>query len=446
MKKTLKMRKMKNKKVLIISYYWPPSGGIGVHRCLKFAKYLRDYGWEPVVYAPRNAAYPYFDESNFKDIPEGITILKKPIVEPFNLFKKLSGRKKTDSANPVYVRDKKRGLIDKLAIWLRGNLFIPDARALWIKPSVRFLKKYIKDNPVDAILTDGPPHTNTVIGCRLSQATSIPWLADFQDPWTQVDYYSMLKIGKRADKKHRKLEQETFRTAAKITIASPTWAKDLESIGAENVDPLFWGYDDDDFPETLPPPDDTFSIIHAGQLGYDRRPDTLIRLMGKLKKENPDFGRLLRIKFAGTVDYAIEAMINDAGLKENYEAPGNIPRPDALDMTLKAQMLLLPLNIARNAKGRIPGKLFENLRAQKPILCLGPADSDVAKIIAETKAGTTCGYDDEACLRKFILNRFELFKQGKNQIRTGSIDKYSVKNQVKKLAGFLNDISGLDRG
>ncbi len=432
---------MNKKKVLIISYYWPPSGGIGVHRCLKFAKYLRDFGWEPVVYAPQNATYPYVDESNVKDIPEGITILKKPIREPFNLFKKLSGRKKNDSANPVYVRDKKHGLIDKLAIWIRGNWFIPDARALWIRPSVRFLKKYLKKHPVDAILTDGPPHTNTVIGCKLSQATGIPWLADFQDPWTQVDYYNMLKIGKRADKKHHKLEQETFRTASKITIASPTWAKDMEAIGAKNVDTVFWGYDEDDFPDQFPPPDDTFSIVHAGLLGYDRRPDTLIKLLGKLKNENQEFGRLLKIKFAGNVDYAITTMIKNAGLNENYETLGNIPRPQALDMTLRAQMLLLPLNIAKNVKGRIPGKLFENLRAQKPILCLGPADSDVAKIISEAKAGTTCAYDDEACLREFILKRFDLFTHGKNQIKTGNIEKYSVRNQVKKLAGFLNQIA-----
>jgi glycosyltransferase involved in cell wall biosynthesis len=437
----MKKRKMNKKKVLIISYYWPPSGGIGVHRCLKFAKYLRDFGWEPIVYAPKNAAYPYFDETNFKDIPEDITILKKPIIEPFNLFKKLSGRKKSDSANPVYVRDKRRGWIDELSIWIRGNLFIPDARALWIGPSVRFLKKYVQHNPVDAILTDGPPHTNTVIGCKLAKATGIPWLADFQDPWTQVDYYNMLKIGKKADKKHRRMEQESLRTAAKITIASPTWAKDMESIGADNVDPLFWGYDDDDFPEEFPSLDDVFSIVHAGQLGYDRRPDTLIKLLGKLKNEHPEFGRLLRIKFAGTVDYAITSMIKDAGLENNYEAPGNIPRPAALNMTLSAHMLLLPLNIANNAKGRIPGKLFENLRACRPILCLGPSNSDVAKIIAETNAGTSCGYDDENCLKSFILERFELFTKGENQISQGNIEKYSVRNQVKKLAGFLDNIT-----
>jgi glycosyltransferase involved in cell wall biosynthesis len=433
---------MKKKRVLIISYYWPPSGGVGVNRCLKFAKYLPEFDWEPIVYAPSNASYPYIDETNFKHIPEGITILKQPIKEPFELFKKLSGRKKNDSANPVYVRDRKRSFVDEFAIWIRGNFFIPDARSLWIKPSVRYLKKYLAENPVDAILTDGPPHTNTVIGCRVSQATGTPWLADFQDPWTQVDYYSMLRIGKRADKKHHALEQACFQTAKKITIASPTWANDLESIGAANVDPIYWGYDDDDFPENPPPADDTFSIVHAGQLGYDRRPDSFLKMLGELKKENPEFGKLLRLKFAGTVDYAIEAMIKGNGLLENYFAPGNISRPEAIDLTLKAQLLLLPLNIADNAKGRIPGKLFENLRASKPILVLGPTDSDVSKIVHDANAGITCTYDDAESQKAFILDRFDKFKQGKNTIDLGNIKAYSVKNQVKRLSEFLNEISG----
>ncbi len=428
------------KKVLIISYYWPPSGGIGVHRCLKFAKYLQEFGWEPVVYAPLDAQYPYFDETNFQHVPENITVLRRKIFEPFDIFKKISGRKKTDQANPVYVRDRKLSKVDKLSIWIRGNFFIPDARCFWVKPSIRFLKKYLKENPVDAIFTDGPPHTNTLIGCRLSQITGIPWLMDFQDPWTQVDYYGMLKIGKRADKIHHRLEQESLATAKKTTIVSPTWKKDLESIGAKNVDVIVWGYDEDDFRHPAPSIDDDFSIIHAGQLGFDRRPDTFIRLLGDLKKEMPDFGEKLKLKFAGTVDYAIVEMIKNAGLEENYLPLGNISRPAAIELTEKAHVLLLPLNIADNAKGRIPGKLFENMRAKRPILCLGPTDSDVAGIITETNTGKAFGYDNYEGIKKYLLEIFEQYKSGTNTVDAKELVKYTVKNQTRLLAGFLDGI------
>lgn len=429
------------KKVLIISYYWPPSGGIGVHRCLKFTKYLQEFGWEPVVYAPLDAQYAYLDETNFQHIPENVTVLRRKIFEPFNLFKKISGRKKTDSANPVYVRDRKLKKIDKLAIWIRGNLFIPDARCFWIKPSVRYLKKHLKENPVDAIFTDGPPHTNTEIGRRLSEETGIPWLMDFQDPWTQVDYYEMLKIGKRADKKHHKLEKKAFEVAKKTTIVSPTWKKDLESIGAKNVDVIVWGYDEDDFKNENFEQDKEFSFIHAGQLGFDRRPDTLIKLFGDLKKENAEFGKLLKLKFAGTVDYAIVEMIKNAGLEDNYMPLGNIPRPSAIELTLKAQVLLLPLNIADNAKGRIPGKLFENMRAKRPILCLGPTDSDVSKIITKTNTGKAFEYDDYKGLKTYILDLFEKFKNNTNSVEAKDLEQYTNKNLTKILAGYLNEIA-----
>ncbi len=428
------------KKVLIITYYWPPSGGIGVHRCLKFAKYLQQFGWEPVIYAPKNAQYPYFDNTNFEHIPENITILKTKIFEPFDIFKKISGRKKTDSANPVYVRDRKQSLIDKIAIWIRGNFFIPDARKFWIKPSLRFLKKYLKENPVDAIFTDGPPHTNTVIGMKLSKATGIPWLMDFQDPWTQVDYYEMLKIGKFANKIHHKLEQEAFKTAKKTTIVSPTWKKDLEKIGGKNVDVIYWGYDENDFKIKINSFDNEFSIIHAGQLGYDRLPTTFIKVLSDLKKENTQFGKALKIKFAGIVDYSIKEMIIKAGLEENYQALGNISRPQAIELTQKAQLLFLPLNIANNAKGRIPGKLFENLRANRPILCLGPQNSDVSKIIQNSNAGKSFEYDDYEKIKTYLLEIFEKYLKNSNFGTATKIESYSVENQTKILAKYLNEI------
>ncbi len=428
------------KKVLIITYYWPPSGGIGVLRCLKFAKYLRKFGWEPIIYAPLNAQYPYLDETNFKDIPENITIIKQPIREPFSAFKKISGRKKDESVNPVYARGKRVGLIDDLAIWIRGNFFIPDARSLWIKPSVKYLSKYLKENPVDAILTDGPPHTNTVIGCRLSKELNIPWLADFQDPWTQVDYYKMFKISKWADKKHKRLEQETFKTAKKITIASPTWAKDLESIGAKDVSTIFWGYDEEDFSEQAPELDKEFSIVHAGLLGYDRKPDTLFKVLKDLKEDISGFGDNLRLKFAGIVDFSVKEEMSKNGLIENFIELGNILRPKALDLTLKSQLLLLPLNIADNAKGRIPGKLFENLRSNRPILCLGPKGSDVEKIITSVSAGVSIEYDDYNSLKKFIDEKYHIFINNSSNQTNKDISEYSVKNQVEKISIYLNSI------
>lgn len=430
-----------NKKVLIITYYWPPSGAIGVHRCLKFAKYLKKYGWEPVIYTAKNAQYPYLDDSNFKHIPEGITILRRKILEPFNLFKFISGRKKEAVlTNPVQVRDKKQKFIDKLSIWIRGNFFIPDARFLWIKPSVRFLSKYLSENKIDVILSDGPPHTNTAIACKTSQKFNIPWLADFQDPWTQVDYYKEFMLTKFADRRHRRMEQEAFKTAKKMTIASPTWKKDLESIGAKNVNVIFWGYDEDDFENLHADKKDKFIISHAGLFGHDRNPRELFKAIKDIKSENKVFAEKLQIKLAGPVDYSVKQEITKAGLDENTEYLGSIPRNDALQLTLDSSLLLIPLNKADNVMGRIPGKLFEQMRSKVNILCLGPKGSDVENILKETKTGQNFEYSDYEGMKKYILNLFQYFIENKPYPESKSIEVYSVENQVKKVAGYLNEI------
>ncbi len=434
--------KKQNKKVLIITYYWPPSGAIGVHRCLKFAKYLKKNGWEPIIYTAKNAQYPYLDQSNFKHIPEGITVLKRKILEPFNLFKFFSGRtKEAVLTNPVHVRDKKQKFVDKLSIWIRGNLFIPDARSLWINPSVRFLSKYLSENKVDTIISNGPPHTNTVIACKISKKHNIPWLADFQDPWTQIDYHKEFMLTKYAERKHKRMEQEAFKTAKKMTIASPTWKSDIESIGAKNVDVIFWGYDEDDFSNLQYKNPQSFVISHAGLFGHDRNTTELFNALKDIKSENKFFAEKLRIKLAGPIDYSVKQSITNAGLDENIEYLGSIPRNDALKLTLESSILLLPLNKADNAMGRIPGKLFEQMRSGNPILCFGPKGSDVEYIITKTNTGNSFEYFDYTGLKTYILQTFDSFQKNKKHLNSNNIEEYLVENQVKKLAIYLEEIS-----
>jgi len=427
------------KKVLIISYYWPPAGGVGVLRNLKFVKYLRNFGWEPIVYAPENADYPQEDLNNFNDIPDGVETIRYPIIEPFSLFRKFTGRKDSNKSNPVYVRKNNAGWLDDLAIWIRGNFFIPDARFLWIKPSVKYLSKYLQEHKIDAILTDGPPHTNTVIGQNLSEKFNIPWLADFQDPWTQVDYYKMMKIRGRADRKHRKLEQDTFKTAKKITIASPTWAGELEEIGAKDVDVIYYGYDEADFEKlSVESNPNEFVISHAGVLGIDRQPDVLLKVLSDLCQEIPEFKQKLKIKLAGAVDFSIVEMIKKNGLADNFLELGNILRVDALKLMLSSDVLLLPVNKADNAKGRLPGKIYEYLRAKKPILSLGIKGSDVEQILTETQTGFNFEYDDHQAIKSYILS---IFKQDlKINPDSNKIEQFSSENQTRQIADYLNKI------
>jgi hypothetical protein len=435
------VNKVELKRVLIITYHWPPSGGITVLRCLKIAKYLRDFGWEPIIFTAENAAYQYLDFTNDKDIPEGLEIHKVPITEPINAFKFFSGRKKDAPLQNITANSsRKKTIIDKLGMWVRGNFFIPDARFMWIKPSVAYLSDYLKNNPVDAIFTDGPPHTNTVIGMRLSQRFGIPWIADFQDPWTQVDYYADLYIGKRADKKHKALEQEVFHTAKKITIASPTWKADLESIGAKNVDVLYYGYDEADFVGFQPVKNEVFTIVHAGLLGSDRNPIGFFESLGKLIEQHPDLAAKVQIQLAGEVDYSVRKTIEENGLARVTKYVGMISRQEVLKLYEASSLLLLPINKASNAKGRIPGKLFELLRTGKPIVVFGQEDGDVKHLVEEKRHGSSFEYMDNTSigvyLEKVLMNNeFENFDPSL------SVEEFSNRRLTEKVAHLLNEIA-----
>lgn len=433
----------KRKKVLVITYFWPPSGGIGVLRNLKFVKYLRDFGWEPIVYTVENPSYPFLDLNNEKEVPEGVQVLKGRIWEPMSLFKKISGRKKNDPLQNITVTtSSKKTVIDKFGIWVRGNFFIPDARAGWIKPSVKVLSEFLKENKIDAILTDGPPHTNTVIGMHLSQKFNIPWLADFQDPWTQVDYYQLMPIGKRADAKHRALEQEVFKTAKKITIASPSWKRDLEQIGAKNVDVIYYGYDEADFKSFEKKKTNYFKIFHAGLLGDDRNLSCFFEVISELILENPELKNILRIEFAGEVDFSNKEAVSNNDLEEITTFHGMISRKDVITHYESSSLLLLPVNRSENAQGRIPGKLFECMRSFVPILVFGPINGDVKNIVESKKLGISVEYSiNKEQQKRYVLYLIDRFLQNIPLLEENDISEYSNFELTKKIASYLDVIA-----
>ena len=434
------------KKVLIISYYWPPAGGISPLRCLKIAKYLRDFGWEPIVYTPLNADYAIIDNDYFKDVPENIKHIQGSIWEPFKLFKLLSGKKKDDKLNNVFhVRDRSQNVIDKLGKWIRANFFIPDARSMWIKPSVKLLSTFIKKNKIDAIFTDGPPHTNTMIGMKLKKQFGIPWLSDYQDPWTQVDYYQLLKLMPFADRKHKKLEKECLSFADALTIASDTWALDLGNIANKKVETIYYGYDESDFEELTSRLDHNFTIFHGGLLGFDRFPESVFIAVQELINEGVIDNQDLQFVFAGQVDYSIKSFLESSSLNNNVIYLGTIKRNQILQKLLNTQIILLPINKAENAKGRIPGKLFECLRAKRPILCLGTNDADTSKIVEDSKSGKSFNYHDKNGIKEFLKERYNLFKSGKNYVETSQIEQYTNRLQTKKIAQILDEIVKADK-
>ena len=242
------------KKVLIITYYWPPGGGAGVQRWLKFVKYLSHYGWQPVVYTPENGEMPVDDNSLQKDIPPGTRVIRRKIWEPYSLYKLFIGAGTGEKINTGFLTERKKpGLAERISVWLRGNIFIPDARRFWIKPSVNFLEGYLKKEPVDVIVSTGPPHSMHLIARKISKKRNIPWIADFRDPWTNIDYYQDLMLTGYADRKHHKLEHQVVTHADRVVVVGNTMKEEFEAAYNRKIDVITNGYDSEDVNQASQP-------------------------------------------------------------------------------------------------------------------------------------------------------------------------------------------------
>jgi len=430
------------KKVLIISYYWPPSGGAGVQRWLKFAKYLGNFDWEPIVYTPENPESPETDESLFSDIPENITILKNRIWEPYLAYKKFMGRGSEDKIQSAFLNEKKtHPFTENISVWIRGNIFIPDARKFWIKPSVRFLKKYLDKNPVDLMISTGPPHSMHLICQSVASECNLPWIADFRDPWTNIDFYSTLKLTKWADQKHHRLEREVLKNASAVITVSKSMAEEFNNICKRDYNVITNGFDAEDiYPSTNIVPDKKFSIAHIGSLVGSRNPLVLWEALKGILDQDNGFRDDLMIKLVGKVDYSVNNSIEQFGLSGYIEKIDYMPHTEVVKMQQQSQVLLLLINNTPNAKSILTGKFFEYLAAQRPIICIGPPDGDAAVILKETNSGLIADFHDVQRMKENIMTYYDQYKAGKLVSESTDIEKYSRKELTISLTELMNRV------
>lgn len=419
------------KRALIITYYWPPAGGPGVQRWLKFVKYFREFDVEPIVYAPENPNYPLVDEKFASEIPSDIEILKQPINEPYR-FAKLFSKKKTKQISSGIISKKKISAMEKLMLYVRGNFFIPDARVGWVNPSVKFLSKYIAEKPVDVLITTGPPHSLHLIALQLQKELKVKWIADFRDPWTTIHYHKSLRLNKASARKHKALEASVLKSADIITVTSPTTKKEFGMITETPIEVITNGYDISEKIDVEM--DSGFSISHIGSLLSERNPEVLWKVLAEICKDNSVFKEDLLLKFAGAVSAEVKQSLERFQLMENCEFLGYVSHSEALRLQHNSQVLLLVEINSTETRAIIPGKLFEYLAAQRPIIALGPKESDIEGIINETNAGKFFSYWDEDVLKAEILQVYKDFKNGDLRIVSEGIEKYSRRELTRQMA------------
>ena len=426
-----------SRRVLIITYYWPPSGGSGVQRWLKFAKYLPDTGWEPVIFTPKNPDFDLRDESLEKEVPKQLEVIRFPIWEPYQLFSKVKRKTKTHPGR--LLEQKEKGFLEKAAIWARANLLVPDPRVFWVKPAVKFLTDLAQSGQFQAVITTGPPHSMHLIGRELKRKTGLPWIADFRDPWSQWEFLDTLPMTSFIRKKHQQLEQTVLKEADAVLTISPTFQGDLEKLARRKINLLTNGYDPADIPAGFSPKEKEagkLHLVYSGIIDAIRNP---IPLMEALKAEFEGGVEEVKWTFVGKVSEQVQAYVKqDAWLSERIHFAGYVSHGEVFGFYAKADVLVLILTDTKNAQGNIPGKLFEYLATGVPVLALGDPKGDSAKILKDAGAGEVIAHTDASTIRGQLR---VLMDSSAKKVDPKDLEKYSRQYLSHQLAKNLDELA-----
>ncbi len=425
----------KERSALLITYYWPPAGGAGVHRWLRMSRYFKENGIKLHVYCPQDAAWPIIDLALNEEVSPDLTIVRRKIFEPHRYL----GNKNNPNKGAGITQNKKAGIVQRFIIWVRGNLFIPDARVCWIRPSARFLKNYLKEHPeIDTIISTGPPHSMHLIARRLKHKfPTLKWVADFRDPWTKIDFYQELLPGKWADSRHKRLEKAVLSEANTIVTVSAACAEGLSSIVGRNVEMVTNGFIFPDFDEKKVELDKKFTIAHFGSMPYSRNPAALWIALENLLIRLPALREHLEIKLVGSVDFKIHEILEEKGLAAYVNSISSVSHAESLQLQRQTQLLLLIANNSGNTKGILTGKFFEYLGAKRPILAIGEKESDLAQAMHNTQAGLFADFWEAEEIGAYLEACYTKFLQGENYHKAINLEPYSTKELTKQFIGLL---------
>ena len=426
---------MGGKKVLIVTYYWPPSGGSGVQRWLKFAKYLSRKGWEPIVFTPENPSFTIHDPSLEKDVPPSVEVLRFPIWEPYHLFfriQKWMGMQPGKTSD--FIATGRKNFFQVVSAWIRGNFFVPDARIFWVKPSVAFLSEFIRQHNVHHLVTTGPPHSLHLIGMAIKKRMpAIQWIADFRDPWSEWDLLDHLSLTAWARARHRHLEQRVLVQADKVITIAPYHVQRLEALSGRKVTLITNGFDEEDFEGLKHISNQRFTIRHIGIVDELRDPRPVMKALKVILKDHADIAKSLRLEFIGSVNSTFKTWLQDDALLSGITSfVDTVPHEELIRIYGQTDLQLLVLAHTAIAPGNLPGKFFEYLASGNPILAIGPTDGDAAQVLKETASGIIHSPADLSGLVESLMKFYEGWKAGRSG-PTGGTAKYTRKYLAEQL-------------
>lgn len=431
-------------KILLITYYWPPSGGSGVQRWMYFCKYLRKFGIYPVVITvdEKKASYRFKDDS-FNELVKDIEVYRTKTSEPLKLYSKLiSGNE--NSAIPIgFAGESRPNIIQKISRFIRGNFFIPDARIGWVKYAVKKAKEILSTEKINFIVTNGPPHSTHFVGLKLKKEFDVTWMADFRDPWTELHYNKFLYRTNWAKRKDAGFEKKILNKADIILTIGPSMKKHLIRKGNIREGKVFFiynGYDENDFKNIEISSDpDHFTISHIGMLSDSQPITAFLKALKYFYDNNHPVCKYLKLRLIGNVSPKnfddIKAIVPDLSV----EHIGYVQKKTAISYMMSSDLLFNSLAEMDNSELLISGKLMEYIVAGKPILCLGNPQGDAASLLKEFKFSGVFNREDIGLITKFLNLIFENWL---NKITFASKDEkyllYSRFETTRQLVNLIN--------
>ena len=423
------------KKILIISYYWPPAGGPGVQRWLKFAKYLPEFNISPVLFVPENANYPIKDNSLKSEVSKDLEIIKLPIFELSNFFPSLKSLNSIRSGN--ISKNKNQSILQKVVFFVRGNFFIPDMKIFWKRNSVNFLKKYLSENNIETIITTGPPHSIHLIGLELKRKLNINWISDFRDPWVNLNYLNRFHLLPFVKEYHKKLRDKVINNSDAVIVTSKR-LKDLYSEINSSIFQVTNGYD---YNKPVIKLDKKFSISHVGSLYNERNPEFLWDIIDELSENLQGFKKDLQINLIGNNNKKIKQNLSKRVFNDCVVFFDYVEHKKAIEFMCSSQVLLMLEVDDDESSYAIPGKLFDYLNSNRPIISIGPEQSEVREILSNTDSGKFFEYKDYNSLKLYIEKLYENYVNNLSSSNNNyNIDNYNRKNLTSKLVEVINKI------
>ncbi|MEL6632633.1 MAG: glycosyltransferase [Bacteroidota bacterium] len=429
-------------KVLIIIYYWPPSGGAGVQRWVKLTKYLSRFGIKPYVLTvdEKVASYMDRDETLNKDVAPEVTVIKTQSFEPINMYAKMVGKEKVPTAGFTNVDSTK--FRQKIINAIRSNLFIPDPRVGWNSYAYKEAVKIIQQENIDTVITSTPPHSSQLIGLKLKKKLGIKWIVDMRDPWTDIYYYHILGHSFLSHARNKSLEKQVFVHADRITTVSSDlkrlFCEKDRRVAPRKIHLIPNGYDTDDFKGLEATPNEHFTITYTGTIADTYRPSVFFRGVKQMQDANPE--AVVKLNLVGRFSDAVRQEVGELGLDATFVPP--VPHREANIYQVNANLLLLIIPDIVNIKGHLSGKIFEYLATGNRIISIGPADGDAAAILEECNIGKTFERNQQDEVAAYIQMAYEEFQAGtKVAVDPEEVQRYSREKQAEKVSEIIKGLN-----